>query len=458
MRHRWITTRTVGRRLATLIVLTAMAAGSQAVAPHGPRVQAQSNNRPNVIFIVTDDQRKFMEGMPRTIQYFEKEGRRYPNAYATTPLCCPSRTSIFTGRYAHNHRVRSNRGLPAGLRFDEMLQSKLQDRGYRTGLFGKYLNGWRFSSAPPDFDDFALSRAAYNDAQWNINGVTGIVKGYNTQLLGDHAVDFIEKGTTDERPWMMVVTPYAPHAPFTPQPAYATVKPPALSPTPAMLETDRRDKPRWVREQTHTYAGDGRITRTKQYRTLRSVDDMVHRIMSALRRTGQENTIAVFISDNGFLWGEHGGHAKGYPYTESVKVPMYIRWPGVIRRGSMDGRMVANIDLAPTIMSVVGLPIDDRDGRDLLDRSWKRNRMHLEYWCNIEGCNRWASTRTKTYQYIEHYTADGRVRFREYYDLIHDRWQLRNYLHDGVAGNNPRLAPLKAQLRADRTCVNAACP
>lgn len=443
--------------LRIALVLTLLGGSIAASWSKPATLHAQTTDRPNIMLIVTDDQRDLMAAMPHTMQSFATEGRRYTNAYATTPLCCPSRASIFTGRYAHNHGVQHN-GLYPELAYGDMLQAKLQEQGYRTGIFGKYLNAWPRTEAPPNFDAYAISANGYRDREWNVNGEIGVVPGYNTDIIGDKAIDFIQDGRGSDQPWMMVVTPYAPHEPFEPEPLYAQTDAPPYKPSPAMTEADRSDKPYWVRKQSRAYAGDGEIIREKQSRTLRSVDDMVYRIMSALRRTGQENTIAVFMSDNGFLWGEHGVVSKTFPYSKSVKVPMFIRWPGMIEGGTSDRRLTANIDLTPTFLSVVGVPADDRDGRNLFDPAWSRSRIHLEYWCNVAACNRWASTRTKTYQYIEHYRADGTVKFREYYDLVNDRWQLQNYLHDGLRRNNPDVAPLTAQLNADRTCVNAACP
>jgi arylsulfatase A-like enzyme len=130
--------------------------------------------------------------------------------------------------------------------------------------------------------------------------------------------------------------------------------------------------------------------------------------MSALERTGQSNeTLAFFISDNGYLWGEHGLVRKGVPYEQATKVSLYARWPREIAGGTKDGRFAANIDVAPTVLDAVGLPIGDLDGQSLLDEDWERRRLLLEYWCNIRSCNPWASTRTRSYQYVEYYSRQG---------------------------------------------------
>ena len=433
-----------------------------ATLPAPARAQVEEpagGERPNVLLIVTDDQRnELMGALPKTRQYFAAEGIRYPNAYATTPMCCPSRTSIFTGRYAHNHGVKNNGRLPPDLQLDDMLQAELQAAGYRTALFGKFLNSWPMSKAPPNFDQYALG-AGYKGTEWNINGTLQTPPNYNTDLIGDLAVDFIEAERARPEPWLMVLTPKAPHAPFIAEPAYESMDVPPYKPNKAMLETDRRDKPDWVRRHSATFIGHMDAEREGQYRTLQSVDDMVTRVFGALRRTGQQNTIAFFLSDNGYLWGEHGLSRKGAPYTASVRIPLYMRWPGRIAPGTVDRRFAANIDVTPTVLAALGLPPGTRDGRDLRGGETRR-RILLEHWCNFGTyqCRYWASTRTNGYQYIEHYNEQGAVKSREYYDLTRDRWQLVNLLKDGNPANNPPLRRLRLQLAADRKCAGETCP
>ena len=443
----------VGLTLLGLTVTTA--AVDPAARPAAAQVPGAQ--RPNVLFIVTDDQRHGMEALPSTHALFAEQGRRYPNGFVTTPLCCPARASIMTGRYAHNHGIKHNGWYPT-ISYHDMLQAELQKAGYRTALFGKYLNAWPLADAPPNFDEFAVARSGYEDTTWNVNGTVDTVPGYNAHLIGDFAVNFIQEQGRGTKPWFLMLNPYAPHAPFIPESAYAAAPVSRARATDAALEQDLSDKPGWIRNHGGQWDPDGKSVRRQQLRTLMSIDDLVERVMTALEETGQQDTIAVFTSDNGYLWGEHGYIGKGVPYTEAVRVPFYIRWPGHIAPGSVDRRLAANIDLAPTVLNVLGLPAGERDGRDLFDTTSKRNRMHLEYWCNTRACHRWASTRTKSHQYVEHYDADGNVTFREYYDLRADPSQLRNLLRDGKQSNNPAVAPLSAQLQADRSCQGAACP
>ncbi len=422
------------------------------------------------MIIVTDDQRATMEGLPRTRAFFEYEGRAYPNAFATTPMCCPSRASIMTGRYAHNHTVHHN-AVTDDFPINETLQAKVQAAGYTTGLFGKYLNRWPIDVSPPHFDSFAVSNFGYVDRAWNVNGIVDTVPGYNTDIVGDKAVDFIEANRSSNKPWLMYVTPFAPHSSYVAEPAYADAPAPYYGGNPAMWEQDRRDKPPFIQAATRSYR-TGLRTREKQLRTLYSVDDLVARLAGELRRNGEENTIAIFLSDNGLLWAEHGVIGKKVPYTAAVKIPMYLRWPGVVDPGTVDPRLVGNIDVMPTLLQAArasGGGAGSVDGRDLLDPAWTRNRLLLEFSCvqPTSDCHAWASTRTSQYQYTEYYDADGRASFREYYDLRNDPWQLTNLYRDRDPSTHPPIRPLRDQLHQDRDCAGteassssgvAACP
>lgn len=470
MPHARKTRRSVASAAVLMVVASASLIGLF-LPGNSPQAEAQvldpPDERPNIMIIITDDQREGLDVMPRTRDFFGAGGRAYPNTFVTTPMCCPSRASIMTGRYAHNHNVHHN-GVGDDFPMTQTLQAKLQAAGYRTGLFGKYLNRWPKEISPPNFDSFAMSNFGYLDRTWNVDGTLSMIEGYNTDIVGDKAVDFIASNRGGNQPWLMFVAPFAPHSPYTPEPAYEFADVPPYTENPAMQETDRRDKPPFIREQEKRFRWKGNRTRRQQYRTLRSVDDMVTRLSAELRRNGEQNTISIFISDNGFLWGEHGFIGKTVPYTSSVKVPMFIRWPGVIAGGTVDRRLVANIDLMPTLLRAVGVePAADEaiDGRPLFDATgaettWARDRILLEYWCvqPQQGCHRWASTRTPTYQFTEYYNDEGTVHFREYYDLVKDPWQLTNLFRDRVSGNSPRIAPLRNQLAADRTCIAAACP
>jgi arylsulfatase A-like enzyme len=202
-----------------------------------------------------------------------------------------------------------------------------------------------------------------------------------------------------------------------------------------------------------------------------SVDSLVDRLLTTLDELGERGpTLIFFLSDNGFTMGEHGLQQKHSPYTASVKIPMFARWPGHFRGGAVDDRLVANIDIAPTVYDAAGIRPDEAhpvDGRSLLDESWTRDRMLLEYTHREDrAVPSWASLRTADYQYVEYYDEElEEVTFREYYDLVTDPYQLTNLLGDADTSNDPdqgRITLLSLELQRDRRCEGtsgaSACP
>ena len=447
------------------LVLQAQSNSSRAQEIEVPASPALGGDpeRPNVLVIMTDDQRDqgTMSVLPAVRRLFGEGGVNYRNAYATTPLCCPSRASIFTGQYAHNHGVRAN-AQGKRLPHNRTIQRYLHDEGYRTGLFGRFVNAWDLSDDPPHFDDWTLYERGrpYYNLTYNVDGDIRRVPGYSTTFLGDQAKAFIEQQEgNDLQPWLMFVTPFAPHTPAVAERRYRGDRVPSFEKDPAIREKNVKDKPRFVRKEWAKDRSFGR-GRNGQLRTLMSVNDMVKRIFRTLDRTGENaSTLAFFLSDNGYLWGEHGLIGKGTPYTRSLTIPLLARWPGHLQAGQTQGRPVANIDLAPTIIDALDLtPSVPMDGRSLLE-DWGRTRLHHEFWTSKAVRAKWASTRTKRYQYVEYYDGHtDEIVFREYYDLRNDPWQLHNLYKDGKRGNDPATRRLHAQLQQDSECVASSCP
>ena len=450
---------------ALLLGLISPAAPPSASAGHG-------GEKPNVLIILTDDQRwDMMAVLRKTRRWFGGEGVTYPAAFATTPLCCPSRASIMTGQYAHNTKVETNIDAE---RLDQRatMQRYLQDAGYRTAIVGKYLNAWERD--PPFFDDWAIfgrGTAGYTGAAFNINGQAQIVQRYSTDFITARSLQLLRAfEAEDERPWLLYVTPFAPHAPYEPSKKFRRATVPRLTRTPAMLEEDRSDKPAWVQLKQAKRVKPHKIWRQQQ-RMLLSVDSMVDKLLTELDALGERGpTMIFFLSDNGFLMGEHGLQQKHSPYVASVKIPMYARWPGHFPPRAVENRLVANVDIAATVYDAAGIEPDPEypvDGRSLLDPSWSRDRMLLEFSRREErAVPTWASYRTEEFQYVEYYDEDlEQISFREYYDLINDPYQLTNLLGDSDPSNDPdpgRLALLSAQLQRDRRCEgtegSTACP
>ncbi|MFC5800145.1 sulfatase [Streptomyces formicae] len=441
----------------------AVPAIAQVTAAAGP---ASAATRPNILLIVTDDQPKHTEwALPKTVDWLAGRGVKFTDGHVTTPLCSPSRSSVLTGQYAHNHGVRNN-GSSYQLDQGTTLQRYLTQAGYRTGLFGKFLNSWTLADNPPHFEEWALLQPGYVDARWNVNGTVQTINGYTTTVIKNRTLNFLDKAATDGRPWFAYVTPYASHGPRTPEAKYADTAVPEWNGRPSVPEADRSDKPAYIKNATGTLA-DGRTVRAEQLRTLLSVDDAVQAFKDKLAALGQlENTLVIYIADNGFGWADHGWTKKSVPYRPAHEVPFYLSWPaGGLGSGTTDNRIVANIDIAPTVLDAAGItPSHAQDGKSLLS-SYSRDHLLVEWWKQgtaAGGPPTWASYVAKDKQYTEYYdlTTDangtvsgtGQRKFREYYDLADDPYQLRNSLYQATQQDEQNLGipALAAQLATDR--------
>jgi arylsulfatase A-like enzyme len=448
------------------VLLAAGVAASLSSGDGGATTLKNGNStEPNILFIVTDDQRPTdtLDVMPYTRRYFKSQGVYFPNAVATDPECCPSRAGIFSGRYNHTNGVQHNES-PDGFNQTLTLQHYLQRDGYETGIFGKFLNFWITDGLgdPLYFDKWSIFDAGYSPTTINDQGTIKGLYQYSTNYVKDKAVDFIKQAEgNDARPWFLYVAPFAPHSPSTAESKYLNAAVPPFQSNPASFEADRSDKPPWVQGITvnQTNVLNERID---QLRTLYSADDLVRSVMETVQQEGEDrDTLAFFISDNGWMWGEHGLKGKGKPYLHSIGIPFYVRWPGHAAGGATDSRLVANIDMAPTALDAAGLTPDaPMDGKSLFDANHPRSRILTEFWTDpaVQAPD-WASLLTPNYQYIETYASDRTtITFREYYNLQNDPWELTNLLSDGDPLNDPPTYPLSAQLAADQRCAGATCP
>jgi arylsulfatase A-like enzyme len=416
---------------------------------------------------MTDDQRAAtLHVMPKTRTRFRDQGTTFSNAYATTPLCCPSRASVMTGRYAHNHGLKTNVGAFATLDQRTTVQRYLQKNGYFTATAGKFFNDWPLTTNPSYFDRWTIFGGGYRNTPMNVDGVVGRVAEYSTSFIRTKAIEYLQSfEQNDPRPWYISITPYAPHTPYTIETKYRNAPVGSWIGNPAVFETDESDKPPYVQSRSAGFLA-GKETRTKQLRTQRSVDDLVGAFFAAMDALGETgDTLAVYLSDNGFMWAEHGIIGKRMPYTQSMRIPLYVRWPNHAPPGATDPRLVANIDLAPTILEAAGIapdPGSSMDGRPLFGPA--RDRLLFEYYFDTTTGGTpppppWAGIRTASHQYVEWYdAASGALTFREYYDLVNDPWQLVNFLADGDPSNDPNVVALSAQLALDRRCQGVSCP
>jgi arylsulfatase A-like enzyme len=469
--------KSLSRTAFTVVGLTiVLALGLSVLLPSSPPAKSRElvsrpppviSTGPNIMVIVTDDQRAGLEVMPTTRRIFEAGGTRFTNAFVSDPLCCPSRASIFTGRYPHNHHVETEEQA-RNLHQASTIQHYLQQSGYRTALFGKYLNSWSISLPPPSFDrwaTFRLSSDAYRGGKWNVDGEVRTIPTYATSYISAQARSFLREADAQDprQPWFLYLAPPAPHFPYTATRKYEHAPVPRWHGDAGTTERDTSDKPWFVRSRRRTSVNKGNLVRRKQLRTLMSVDNMVGKVFHQLNQSGEtRDTLAFFTSDNGFLWGEHSVGGKTLPYTESIRVPFLARWPGHFTSGGVEHRLVSNVDITPTIMKAAGLRPDARfpmDGRPLLDRLPQRKMILTEYFNdpNFPKVHSWSSIRTRQFQYTEYYDGN-RVSFSEYYNLITDPGELHNVIGMADARSKAATARAATVLGRVRDCSGASCP
>jgi len=303
-------------------------------------------------------------------------------------------------------------------------------------------------------------RVRASDSDWNIDGTVQTVHRNSTPFLGERTLDFVteSKDLDDDQPWFAYMGFSAPHLPAIVPPGYEDVSVPPLLRSPAMNERDVRDKPWWVRDKPYRSTSRIENSRVPMLRSLVPVDDQIDRLLILLEDLGELNdTLVVFTSDNGFLWGEHHLKGKGVPYMSSVMVPFLVRWPGHVAAGRSDASLVGLLDLAPTILTAAKAPFPhEMDGIDFLGDVMRR-RLPLEFWGSEEWIPSWRGAVARAWVYVEYLREDGRVRAREYYDLQDDPHQLSNVLGDGNDRNDPDLARLRHLVRRMSECVAQDC-
>jgi arylsulfatase A-like enzyme len=435
----------------------------------GRSAPAASPSQPNVLVIITDDQRwdaMSCMGHPvlktPNLDRLAAEGARFANAFVTTSLCSPSRATMMSGLYAHRHGVLNN-----FTEYPDALPSypkRLREAGYETAYFGKWHMG-ETNDAPRSGFDFWMSHAGqgrYFDNTWNINGRREFIKGYYTTVVTDHAVRWLRR--RHDRPFCLVLGQKAPHGgPIEPEPKYAHAFDQSPIQKPLNYDAWRDGKPAWLAESFPTWHGaGGPLYNIKDYGkfvrsylgTLLSVDDSVGRLYEALRETGQlDRTLIVFTSDNGFALGEHGRVDKRTMYEESIRVPLIVRYPPLVSKGKVIKDMVLNLDLAPSILDLCGAPpLADIDGwswKPLLEgntRGWRTAWIYFynyesefPYTPNVRGI------RTADWKYIYYPSGDGEPsRYTaELYKLNADPLEFRNLVAD------PTLAKKVEQLKQE---------
>jgi N-acetylglucosamine-6-sulfatase len=411
--------------------------------------------QPNIVVVVTDDQRwDTLRYMPTVQRELVGRGVAFKNGFVVNPICCPSRASILTGAYSHTTGVYQNNGFMGGFpafRDESTIATWLNDAGYETGLFGKYLNVYRGRYVAPGWDRWvAFWQVGYYTYGLSVDGenLPLATQRYSTDRLADEAVSFIRESP---RPFFLYLAPFAPHKQAEParrhRSAFSNL--PRWRP-PSYNERDVSDKPAWLRtaprfDATERAALD--VTRLNSIRSLLAVDDAVGRVIQTLSESGDlANTLIVFTSDNGVLWGEHRRKArKKVPYEEAIRVPFVVRYDALVSVPRRETRPVLNIDIAPTLAAAAGVPAPGAEGRSLLPvlgagagTAW-RTRFLVEHLNTRPGPPTYCALRSPRYAFITYRTGE-----RELYDLAADRYQLQNLA--GRPGRAAMIARLRAQL------------
>jgi N-acetylglucosamine-6-sulfatase len=444
---------------------------------------ARAVEQPNVLFILCDDLRPMALGCygnphvkTPNIDRLAREGVRFANMFCTTSLCSPSRASILTGLYAHNHGVRDNFSeLPATLAH---WPARLHEAGYETAYMGKWHMGEENDAPRPGFDYFATHKGQgkYFDTEWNLNGEKReTIPGYYTTVVTDMALEWLKKPHT--KPWSLCVGHKAPHSFYLPEEKYAHTFDDVAVPYPA-TSFHLESQPAWMRDRLYTWHGiygplfewrkkfpDDSAAGVRDFEAMvhgywgviLSVDDSLGRLYRFLEETKQlERTIIVFMGDNGLLEGEHGMIDKRTMHEPSIRIPLLVRFPGLTRVGRTIGEQVLTLDVAPSILELCGAPaLEKIDGRSFVklvregDADWRKSWFYeynyekqFPYTPNIRG------VRTDRWAYMRYPHGDGSPdrHTAELYDVLGDPEQRHNLIEEpALAG---KVRELQSELAA----------
>jgi len=457
-----------------------MGAAALALARHAPAA-APPDRRPNVVFILTDDQR--WDTMSCAGHPFLKtphcdrlaaEGARFSNAFVTTSLCSPSRASLLSGLYGHTHGVLDNfTDYPTRLTSFPM---RLHEEGYETAYVGKWHMGEDNDEKRPGFDYWVSHKGQgqYFGTTFNVNGQRVVKPGYYTHEVAGMAVEWLRRPR--EKPFLLILGHKAPHTPYTTEPKYANLYDDVdIRYPPSALALE--GKPDWVKQRIATWHGiygplygfrknfpDARPEGVKDFArfvrsyaaTIKSVDDSVGRVYEALKDMGElDNTVVIFASDNGMFLGEHGMTDKRTMHEESIRVPLLVRYPKLIKPGTVVDRMVLSIDLAPSVLAMArAAPLKNIHGASwapLLGgdaRGWRTSwyyeynyEKQFPYTPNVRG------VRTDEWKYVRYPHGDGGPdrHKAELYNLKDDPGELRNLIDDPACRD--RREVLRQELR-----------
>lgn len=443
-----------------------------AVDEAGTTRAAPATGRLSVVVVLTDDQ---TIDAAAQMPYLNSrtDWVTFTRAFVNNSLCCPSRATILSGQYDTKTGVMNNSAAQVGQFHDATaLPVALTRAGYRTGLFGKYLNGypWVFKKGgtyiPPGWNTWqaAYGPNMYTQYNYSLND-NGVARSYGS-ASADYQVDVIRdkllsfiRGTPATQPFFAYFAPTSTHTPWTAAPRHAGIFDGTPMPRfPNQDEADVSDKPAWVRAMPRIDLNRQDSLRRRQWRASLSVDDAVKSLFATLGATGRlGSTVVIFLSDNGYSFGAHRWQVKRCEYEECHHVPMQVYWPGVAAR--TETRLVSNVDLAPTIADIAdATPLVTQDGRSLVPMitgqavsGWRTGL--LEHWPGGDDVGQWPvndavpayyGIRTARYHYVE--LGTGEV---ELYDLRTDPYELVNVASD------PAYATARTNLRTRLEALKA---
>ena len=444
-----------------------------AMALHPDQLRPAAVRRPNFVFITTDGHRPqalSLNGNPivqtPNFDRIGREGIQFRNSFCVNALCSPSRASFLTGLYSHTTGCVDNndREIP---KETPLFTDFLRAAGYEVGLFGKtHIKGvaernWDYYFGYPYGDTDYFWPQVIEGANGKV-GKPKIYEGYVEDLLADRAIQWLKQER--EKPFCLNLWFQSPHSPFY-RPRRLLDRYNGVSiPKPGTFDDDLKGypgKPRAFVEADDTIGGYIKQSLTKgncarsleeltkdYYACIEAADQNAGRVLQALSEMGRlDDTVIIFSSDHGFFLGEWRKYDKRFMHEPSIRTPMLVRYPGMIRAGSTSDRMVLNLDIAPTLLELAGLPIpESMHGRSMVPllkgedpRNWRKDWLYEYYeYPGQHNVRKHRGVRTDRYKYIHYYEAPEEF---EVYDLQEDPGEVHNLY------GNPRYATLTQDLR-----------
>jgi N-acetylglucosamine-6-sulfatase len=478
--------------LVALLALALAAAGASApAASNAPSSAKRASSHPNVVFILTDDLSwNLLKYMPK-VKALQNQGETFSRYYVTDSLCCPSRSSIFTGRVPHNTGVITNKPPNGGFQvfhdrgeesdtFATAIRS-IAGANYRTAMMGKYLNGYEPSSlyVPPGWSEWDVAGNGYKGFNYQLNENGSLVSygsrpaDYLTDVVAGKGVDFINGAAQAGNPFMLEIATFAPHAPSTPAPRDAQDFPNAKVPKTPAFNTANTNPPSWLAGRSplnQTEINNLNARFRKRAQSVQAVDDMIGRLRATLSANGvADNTYLVFSSDNGYHMGDHRlMQGKMTAFDTDISVPLVVVGPGV-PAGKTVGKITENVDLRPTFSRLAGAAVPSNvDGHSLVPllHNGKHGKWRTAALVEHHGPDTaksdpdyqtaksgnpttYEAIRRQNEVYVEYANGD-----REYYNIANDPYERHNTYRGLSSVKKARLHHTLTQLE---TCTGQSC-